>query len=225
MATSPTTRTRPLRRDARENRDKILAAAKEVFAERGLSAGVDVIARRAGVGTGTLYRHFPSKEALIAAVFERRLDEVVTLAREAMAVEDPWKAFSGFVEAIIAQAHEDRGLKDVIAERLGDEYRYAAARQRFGPAIEKLLRRAQEAGAVRQDVVFEDFSMIFWSLGELAATTRDFAPGVWRRYVALSLEGLRTRPEGDTPLPHPPLTRAQHRCTVAEWVRARGGQA
>lgn len=225
MAPSTTTRTRPLRRDARENRDKILAAAKEVFAEKGLSAGVDAIAQRAGVGTGTLYRHFPSKEALIAAVFERRLEEIVAFAEEALAVDDPWDGFCLLIQRMVAQQHDDRGLKDVVAERLGDEYRYAAARQRIGPPIEKLLRRAQDSGAVRQDIVFEDVSMLFWALGELAATTRDFAPGVWRRYVALFLDGLRTHPDGDVPLPHPPLTRAQHRRTVAQWVRARGGQA
>ena len=218
-------RTRPLRRDARENRDKILVAARAVFAENGLDAGVDLIARRAGVGTGTLYRHFPSKEALINAVFERRLDEVVEFADRALKdIGDPWEAFAALVGHIVELQHDDRGLKDVVVERLGDEYRHAAARARIGPGIEALLKRAQDAGAVRPDVVYEDVSMIFWAAGELASFTREFAPGAWRRHTALLLDGLRPPAKGVPELPAPPLTRAQHRRTIARWARTRLGQ-
>lgn len=196
-----------------------------MFAEAGLSAGVDLIARRAGVGTGTLYRHFPSKEALIAAVFDRRLDELAAYADEALRIADPWEGLRQMIERMVEQQHDDRGLKDVIAERLGDELRYAAARARIGPGIERLLKRAQDAGAVRRDIVYEDLSMLIWAVGELGATTRDFSPGVWRRHLALFLDALRPPADGLPPLPHPPLTRAQHRRTIAHWARVRRGHA
>jgi AcrR family transcriptional regulator len=223
MATDAELRPRPLRRDARENRERILVAAQAVFADAGLKAGVDQIAARAGVGPGTLYRHFSSKDELISAVFEQRLDEVARFAEEALAADDPWEGFSRLIERLIALQHADRGFKDVMAERLGDERRAAAARARIGPGIERLLRRAQDAGRLRPDVVYEDVSMLIWATGEIVSITRDAAPGVWRRYVGLMLDALRVPAEGTPPLGHPPLTHAQHRRAVAQWARSRRG--
>ena len=214
---------RRLRSDARANRERLLAAAGVAFAESGLGVGVDEIASRAGVGMGTLYRHFPSKDALIAAVFEQRLDELAGSARQALAVADPWQGFCGLIEHIVELQHEDRGFKDVMAARFGDERNAAAARARVAPSIDLLIRRAQAAGALRADIGYEDVSVLLWATGEVVAATRDIAPGFWRRYVALVLDALRAPGAAGEPppLPGPPLTHGEHQRVVARFARGR----
>lgn len=212
---------RPLRRDARANRERLLAAAREAFAEAGLGVGVDGIAARAAVGVGTLYRHFPSKEALVDAVFEQRLEELALLVEEALAVADPWAGFAELVERLVELQHADRGFKDVMTSHLSDEGQAAAFRARFAPNLERLIARAQAAGELRPDVVYEDVSVLLWAAGEVVVATRESAPGFWQRYVGLMLDALRV--EGATPLRQPPLTSDQHRRSVARWARARRG--
>jgi AcrR family transcriptional regulator len=198
-----------LRRDAEANRRRILAAGAEAFAEHGLDVPVDEIARRASVGMGTLYRRFPTKSALVEAIFEEHLDRLAALAGEALRDDDPWRALAGFLEQTVALQAENRGFAAIVAVHLRDEQLLAGARRRVTPLVAELVGRAQAAGVLRPDIVHEDISVLFWTSARVVDATRDVAPEFWRRYLALALDGLR--PQGATPLPHPPLTASQYR--------------
>jgi AcrR family transcriptional regulator len=197
-----------LRRDAEANRRRILAAAADAFAEHGLEVPVDEIARRAGVGMGTLYRRFPTKAALVEAIFEEHLDRLAALAEDGLRDDDPWRGFAGFLERTVALQAENRGFAAIVAVHLRDEQLLGAARKRLTPLVEELIRRAQDAGALRADVVHEDISVLFWTSARVVDATREVAPEFWRRHLTLALDGLRS--QGATPLPHPALSRAQH---------------
>jgi AcrR family transcriptional regulator len=211
---------RPLRRDARENRDRILAAARSAFAELGLDAGVEEIASRAGVGMGTLYRRFPTKDALIDAVFEEHLDRVAATAEHALEDVDPWNGLLGYLTEVVGLQAGDRGLSEVLGARLRNERLLALARTRIRPLVEQLVLRAQAAGALRQDVVYEDISVLLWTTGRVVDATRDVEPEFWRRYLALIVDGLRAG--SASPLPRPPLTAATHRAAMQRFMEQRG---
>jgi AcrR family transcriptional regulator len=199
---------RGLRRDAEANRGRILEAAAEAFAELGLEVPVDEIARRAGVGMGTLYRRFPTKSALVEAIFEEHLDRLAALAEEGLRDDDPWRGFAGFLEGTVALQAENRGFAAIVAMHLRDEKLLTDARKRVTPLVTELIERAQVAGKLRPDIVHEDISVLFWTSARVVDATRDIAPEFWRRHLTLALDGLR--PQGATPLPHPPLTASQH---------------
>src|SRR3954454_9513562 len=185
------TLSRPLRADAARNREKVLDAAHAAFGELGHEAQMEDIARRAGVGVGTVYRHFPTKAALLSALADRRWQEIIRrLDAEAVPREDAWAGFRQMF-VIAGEAHEqDRGFAEVAPEVTG---------QLPGPPTEValelnargslLLERAQEAGALRADVALQDLFPLFCSL---AAINR-FGAGDWRRYLGLVLDGLRAR--------------------------------
>jgi len=198
---------RPLRRDAQANRDRIVAAAHAAFAAEGIEVPVEEIARRAAVGMGTLYRHFPAKEDLIDAVLEDAFAVFVSAAEQALAEEDAWAGFHGFLERVFALHVENRGLKDIIATRAHGRARAEAMRTRMRPLLRRLIERAQEQGTLRADFTAEDMPVVFWAGGRVIEATAPVAPEFWRRHLGLLLDGLRT--EAATPLPHPPLTRAQ----------------
>ena len=205
--TASTTSPRPLRRDAQRNRDLILAAARASFAAEGLDVPVEDIARRAGVGMGTLYRRFPSKEDLVDAVLVDAYTQYAEAAEEALAAEDAWDGFCTFLERALALHAENRGLKDVVATRERGRDRANAMRARVRPALRRLIDRAQEQGALRADFTLEDIPLLFWTGGRVVEATSAVAPELWRRYLGLMLDGLRA--ESASPLPQPPLTRAQ----------------
>jgi AcrR family transcriptional regulator len=207
MKTRPNTRVRPLRRDAQANRDRIVAAARAVFAADGIEVPVEEIARCAAVGMGTLYRHFPAKEDLIDAVLEEAFAAFVGAAEEALAEQDAWAGFRGFFEQVFALHVENRGLKDMIATRAHGRARADAMRARMRPLLRRMIERAQEQGALRADFTAEDMPLVFWTGGRVIEATAAVAPEFWRRYLGLLLDGLRA--ESASPLPHPPLTRAQ----------------
>jgi AcrR family transcriptional regulator len=213
MATRAKTPTRPLRRDAQANRDRIVAAARAAFAEEGIQVSVEQIARRASVGMGTLYRHFATKEDLVDAVLEDAFEQFVDAAEQALAEEDAWAGFRGFLERLFALHVENRALKDMIATRVHGQRRAEAMRRRMRPLVRRLVERAKEQGALRSDFVPEDMPLVFWTGGRVIDATADVAPDVWRRFLGLMLDGLRA--EAASPLPHPPLT-------LAQWNRAAG---
>ena len=134
---------RPLRADAARNRERILVAAGEVFAERGLDATLDDIARHAGLGVGTVYRRFPSKEELVEALFEQAVHEVVALAEKAEAMEDSWEGLVWFLEQATEMQAEDLGLRDVVLHSGYGRERVAMARNSIVPAVTRLVERAQ----------------------------------------------------------------------------------
>jgi AcrR family transcriptional regulator len=204
---APATPPRPLRRDAQRNRDLILAAARDAFAAEGLGVPVEDIARRAGVGMGTLYRRFASKEDLIDAVLVDAFERYAESAEKALAADDAWDGFCGFLERALSLHAENRGLKDLTATREHGRARSTAMRVRVRPTLARLIERAQEQGALRADFTLEDIPLLLWSGGRVIEATSTVAPELWRRNLGLMLDGLRA--DAATPLPQPPLTRAQ----------------
>jgi AcrR family transcriptional regulator len=192
---------RPLRADAARNKARVLDAARTAFAELGLDVGVEEIARRAGVGKGTLYRRFPTKDALVRAIFEDLLDEVDVLVAEAEAVDDPWDAFARYVAATAELQISNQGFFDVVNQRLGAVVLSPDQRTRALAGTARLLRRAQEAGVVRADLEPEDVQIMLRMVGAATRPAFDGTPmhERWPRYLALLLDGLR--PEAAKPLP------------------------
>jgi AcrR family transcriptional regulator len=189
----------PLRADAERNRRRILDAARLVYAEHGLGVGVDTVARAAGVGVGTLYRRFPTKQDLLRAIVEDRVEQLAARLGEAAAVEDPWEAFAAAAEEFAGAIARDRAYFEVVqAVEPGTAY---AARERTLKAIAPILRRAQKAGAVRDDLVIEDVPALCAVAARLPAWRLEQQPDLWRRYLGVVLDGVR--PEAARPLPHP----------------------
>jgi AcrR family transcriptional regulator len=208
---------RPLRRDAERNRQRILRAAAEVFAERGLDVSMDEIARHAGVGVGTVYRRFPSKELLIEALFEDRIVEVVAIAEQALAMGDAWEGLMAFITRVVEASTLDRGLKQILLGSAHGQERVAHGRDRIAPLVDALVRRAQEAGELRDDIAHTDFALMQMALGAVADYAGEASPEVWRRCLVVMLDGLRARPGAATPMPGPPLDLEQVECAMRAW--------
>lgn len=210
------TAARPLRRDAERNRRRILEAAAEAFAERGLTITMDDIAAHAGVGVGTVYRRFPQKDLLIEALFEERVGELVALAEEALHAEDPWEGLVGFLERAQALQASNRGLKELVLSTAHGRDRVACVRERLGPLTEGLVTRAQASGQLRADVDGSDLPLVQVMLGAVVDITRDVAPDTWRRMLALMIDGLRAS-EPRTALPSPALDAGQIDHAMRSW--------
>ena len=144
------------RRDARRNRELLVEAAHEVFTEQGLEAPLDVIARRAGVGNATLYRHFPSRAALVDAVFRDPLAGTMAVGEQARAAADPWEGLVGYTEAVFAVLATDRGTNDLMTTHLEGVESLQAVHAHNRATMELLLRRGREEGSIRADVTTED---------------------------------------------------------------------
>jgi AcrR family transcriptional regulator len=212
VATSKTSE-RPLRADAERNRQRLIDAAREVFAAEGLDATLDEIAHHAGVGVGTAYRRFASKDELIDALFEQELAEIIDIADAAAAHEDAWEGLVFWMTRIIEKQVADRGLKAVMTSTTRGKKRVAAARGQIGPRIGPLVLRAREAGALRADVEIPDIPMLIFMVVGVAEYTRSVDPEIWRRYLAIVLDGLRA----DSKLPHPSLDLAQMTKAMDNW--------
>jgi AcrR family transcriptional regulator len=179
---------RPLRADARRNREKVIAAARAAFAEQGREAQMDDVARRAEVGVGTVYRHFPTKEALLEALVEDTFAQIAARTREKLDRPDAWEAFVEMLWDGAQSLAGDRALTEAMA-----------ARQPGAPCpgqIEltvigaELMRRAQEAGDMRPDVIIDDVPMLMCGVG--SATSRPHCCAeAWRRHLAIVVDGLR----------------------------------
>jgi AcrR family transcriptional regulator len=208
---------RPLRRDAERNRRRVLTAAADAFAEGGLAVTMDEVARRAGVGVGTVYRRFPDKELLIEALFEQRIDELVALAEAARDDRDPFAGLVRFFETLLAVQAADRGLKDVVLGTARGAGRAARARERIGPIVDDLMARARDAGDVRSDLAASDLAVIQLMLGAVIDFTHDVDPDAWRRVLAIVLDGLRSQRDGPSPLPVPALDDAQLERAIDAW--------
>lgn len=192
---------KPLRADAERNRVKLLAAAHAVFAARGLDAGVEEVAREAGVGVGTLYRRFPTKESLVAAVVEERF-RVMSSEFAAIASDDalsPWDAFEKAAVTLAGAIADDRGFSQVVRETVGRLAEVRALRDGMLASLRPVVVRAQAAGVVRSDVGVEDIPALCAVAARLPRWKLDERPDVWRRYLGVVLDGMR--PEGATPLP------------------------
>jgi AcrR family transcriptional regulator len=196
------------RSHARRNHELLIAAAREVFAERGVEASLEEIARRAGLGIGTLYRHFATRESLVEAIFERRVVELVAVAEEAVAEPDGWYGFGRFLERTLELQAGDRVLKDVLMRYAPPgEGKVAAARAELRALLGQMLERAREHGTLRADFTVSDLALLLWSFGPLIDATAEIAPKAWRRHLHWLLDGLRA--EAATPPTEPPLTDEQ----------------
>jgi AcrR family transcriptional regulator len=197
MPTTP-----PLRRDAQRNRERLIAAAREIFATRGLDVPLEEVARGAGVSIGTLYNRFPSRADLVDAVFADREETVARLAEAALGMEPPWAGFVHFVEQICRLLAADRGYNDLSARRLPH-----AAPPRGHTLMTELIARAQAAGELRADFTLADMAFVTWSITRTIEATASVRPDAWRRHLAFLLDGLRAG--AAHPLPVPPLADEQ----------------
>jgi len=192
---------RALRRDARRNREQIVASARALFASGGVDVPVDEIARHAGVGVGTLYRHYPRKDDLVDAVLEEALDAYVALAHEAAADADAWTGLTAFFERALALHASNRALREVLVASEHGRARAQAARELARPLLSRIVERAQTDGRLRHDLTAEDITVLLWAVARVIETTGGVSRDLWRRYLSLILDGLR--PEVATPLPVP----------------------
>ncbi|GAA2539167.1 TetR/AcrR family transcriptional regulator [Winogradskya consettensis] len=192
LADHPSPAPRPGRRaDAERNRAVIIEAAGEVFAECGGGVDVREIARRSGVGMGTLYRHFPTKDELLATVLERQFNAWLTDAhQQAMATEDPWRALAGFFEQTLSTQARNRAVVESFTATGGPS---DSCIQRCYSIIDELRTRCVDAGILRPGVTTEDLFLLSGSLSQAVLTTADSRPGQWRRLLRISLDGLSSR--------------------------------
>ena len=182
-----------MRADARRNREKVLKAARVCLARDGLDAQMDEIARRAKVGVGTLYRHFPTKDDLVFALAGERFDRLAELARAALEEEDPWEAFCGFFRAAGEIQIEDRALSEVMLDSK-DVMGEHAERVEILELVGQVMDRAKASGDLREDAEPEDVPMLTCPLGSAAGMPM-MCP---ERYLALAIDGFRA--PGSTPL-------------------------
>src|SRR3954468_6781549 len=194
-----------LRADAERNRSRILDAAAELFAEKGLSVGLDEIARHAGVGVGTAYRRFAGKDELVEALFEQRIGQVAELAEQALEIEDPWEGFAGFFEGAVALHVANRAVKELMFTHGGAYERVAEARARIGPLVAEIIGRAQASGDLRADLELTDVPMFQFALSDAGGRA---GGDTWRRYVRIVLDGMRAPAASE--LPHPALTQDEY---------------
>jgi AcrR family transcriptional regulator len=212
---------RPLRRDARANRDRIIAVASELFSAHGIEVPLDEIARRAGVGTGTFYRHFSSRDELLDALFEeriRRFDEMMAAAGDA---EDAWEGLVGLLTTGFTLQARDRGLKDILVARAQGKGRLSQPSAETRRALSALIDRAQREGALRPDVTLADLPLLNAAILGVIDLTGTIAPDAWRRILQILLDGLRTQRSAPSALPHPPLDLDATYAAAAERRRRR----
>lgn len=201
-----------LRADAARNRQRLIEAAREIFAERGLRVPMEDIARHAGVGVATLYRRFPSRAHLIAGAFEAKMSDYADAVAVGLADPDPWAGFCGYIERVCAMQAEDRGFATVLAMTFPTDKQLGAERDRAYHSFLELVARAQAAGKLRADFVGEDFAMLLMGNAGVIAGTADAAPDTWRRFAAYMIQAFSASVV--EPLPPPPAPAAMHRALV-----------
>jgi AcrR family transcriptional regulator len=203
----PRTKTseRPLRRDAERNRQRILDAARELFAQEGVGVTLNDIAHHAGVGVGTVYRRFPDKSQLIEELFEQQVTELVGLMEEAVEDPDPWRGLTGFLRRNLELQARDRAFREIIVGTPEAAQRMQQVRARMFPLGAKLVQRAKEAGALRADFEPSDVPMMFLMLTTVLDAAREVHPELWRRYLEVFIQGLRAEPTPPETLATPPL--------------------
>lgn len=181
---------RTLRADARRNREAILASARELFAREGQAAQIEEIATHAGVGIGTVYRHFPTKEALLTEMVKTRFTRFAEIAHECEDIEDPWAALETLIRKSAEEVEDDTGFQ--LAMMGSEELHWEGIEEEkaaFAVPASRIIERAVAAGSVREDFAFNDFPMLMCGI----TSTMYFKPGGadWRRHVEFVLAGLR----------------------------------
>jgi len=200
---------RPQRSDARRNRQAVLAAAEAEFSRAGLKVPIEAIAKRAGVGVGTVCRHFPTKQALIEAVLTSMYESLLADADAALAQDDAGAAFLAFFEAVTAFQSRHRALAEQMATDVALPASEESLRLALHDAITEIVARAQAAGAVRADIGPADVAMLFSGVAHATSTLGPLEPALRERYMRIVLDGLR--PVDASPLPGRPLDFAELR--------------
>jgi AcrR family transcriptional regulator len=199
---------RPLRADAERNRRRILDAAADVFAERGLQVSLDEVAERAGVGVGTVYRRFPDRETLVDALFQTRVEEFIGIAKEAAADPDPWAGLTRFIERGAEFHGRNRAVKELMFSAPGGRDWVDQVRARIRPIVGRMVKAAQEQGRLRPDLHTLDVPMITLML----SSAMEFS-GVenesWRRLVGIVVDGLEANRDSHTQLEAKPISQAE----------------
>jgi AcrR family transcriptional regulator len=195
---------KPMRADACRNRERVLEAADKIFTSNGLKAQMEDVADMAGVGIGTVYRNFPTKEILIEAVVTRIFESLLEKAQGALEEPDAGTAFREFVTGMAEVQARHRGFREEMAARIGMPVTAAKLKRSLHQTVTKLVARAQEAGAIRKDVGPADIAMLVSGLAHAVDVAGDFEPTLHQRYINIIFDGLR--PLEASPLPGRPLS-------------------
>ena len=180
---------KPLRADARRNREKVLAAARAVFAEQGREAQIDDVAHKADVGVGTVYRHFPTKEALLQALGDEMFDIVAAHARAMLELDDPWEAFLSVMWFAAEKTAGDRAFSEIMAATPLTPH-MSPGKEDLRITVGELMRRCSEAGRMRADAIIDDIPLLMCGVGS-ASHMEHPCSDAWRRHLAIVLDGLR----------------------------------
>lgn len=190
-----------LRADAERNRQLLLEAAAELFAERGVDVPLTDIAARAGVGVATAYRRFADRDVLIDELFDQRLAPLIDEARAGLDLDDPWEGFVQGMRSVLERMSGNHGLKQLMLGEVRAGDRQARLRAELMPIMRELVERAQAAGELRPDLSVTDIPMLNIMLSAGMTMTQTTEPEHWRRMFAIVLDGLRTRRDGPSELP------------------------
>lgn len=202
-----TASTTPLRQDAARNRQRLLDAAAELFASRGLGVTLNDIAHHAGVGVGTAYRRFANKQELIVALFDERLEAYTQVAREALDDADPWHGLVDFLQRSLRLKADDRGLAQLLMSDDHDYYdQTRKMRHEIAPMVNEIVDRAKRQGSLRADVEGTDIVFLQIGLNAIMDKTRQAYPDLYLRYLDLLLDGLRAERPSPADLSVPALT-------------------
>ncbi|HTX07070.1 MAG TPA: TetR/AcrR family transcriptional regulator [Solirubrobacteraceae bacterium] len=208
---------RPLRKDAERNRQRIMDAARALFAEQGLGVTLNDVAHHAGVGVGTVYRRFPEKCQLIEELFEQQTAQLVALVEEALADPDPWRGLTGFLWRNLEMQACDRAFRQIMLGTPEGAERVGKIRDRMFPLAAQVVQRAKDAGALREDFQPEDVPMLMLMLTTILDSARDVEPDLWRRYLEIVIQGLRAHPKRPVPITTPAPDAAQVTCVMAAF--------
>jgi AcrR family transcriptional regulator len=204
---------RALRGDAERNRKKLLEVASCAFAEAGFEVSVEDIARRAGVGKGTVFRRFPTKEHLVVAIVCARLQELIEVGTPLLDAQDAGEAMRRFMRSAVETLSQDRGLLEAIHGLASTSDELAETKHATFELVTRLLSRAQQSGAVRTDVTACDVMLLVSAISYVAAPFRGVDDDLWTRYFGLVYDGLR--PAAATPCLHPPPSEDQMHAAVS----------
>jgi AcrR family transcriptional regulator len=207
VTTAAAPNARPLRRDAARNLERVRQAATELFAEQGLEVGVEEIAARAGVGVGTLYRRFPTKEALICCLIDQLINETLDVGRRALA-----EPGGHGLEECLRHIGELQMANSGLLPRLWSGGLSAEQREEMRGVLGGLLGQAHAAGTVRPEITVSDISVLLWSLQHVTTMTATIAPNAWRRHLDILLAGLAP---GHRDITHQPMTMNQFTAALA----------
>ncbi|MDT5179295.1 MAG: hypothetical protein QOJ95_3493, partial [Mycobacterium sp.] len=197
-------------------RQRVLEAARELFAERGLEATLNDVAHHANVGVGTVYRRFATKDELLEAIFEDGIEQITTLAESALEQEDSWAGLVWFVEQLCELTATDRGLREMVYSKAYGGYRVECARLRVDPPVSQLVERARADGHLRSDIEPTDMPIVSLLAGTVSEWAGHVEPELWRRYVALLLDGMRHH-DGQNRLPVDALEEEQMDAAMQGW--------